>query len=198
VNVVLKLLQAPNSSQSLMPAALVLNYPALDFRFTSWMTPAQLSILRAEHKKSSSHISGLAEQKDHFAHKSPLAVVSDAKVEHPRPRSQSVRHRTNWTDTHGGGARRRSLLFRPPVGSSEGTEEDGNEADSETNENMAATAPSVEECDMPIRARVQSPEPSILEKNSRKKPFETRLTMTSRVGYFQDKIISPSMVRPCI
>jgi len=33
------------------------------------------------------------------------------------------------------------------------------------------------------------------EKIVKKKPFETRLTMTSRVGYFQDKIISPSMMR---
>jgi hypothetical protein len=31
-----------------------------------------------------------------------------------------------------------------------------------------------------------------------KEPIGTRLTMTSRTGYFQDRIVSPSMVRPLL
>jgi hypothetical protein len=34
----------------------------------------------------------------------------------------------------------------------------------------------------------------VVKKKRRKAPIGTRMTMTSRVGYFQDRIISPSMV----
>jgi hypothetical protein len=34
----------------------------------------------------------------------------------------------------------------------------------------------------------------VIKKKRRKAPIGTRMTMTSRVGYFQDRIISPSMV----
>jgi hypothetical protein len=197
VNVMIKILEAPASSKLIIPTALVLNYPALDFRFTSWMTPAQLSILRAEHQKSSSHISGLAEQKDHFAHKSPLSVVSDGNKD--RKYSRSTKHRKSWIDTpptgQSGGARKRSLLFKPPITHTDSVDEDGNIADSETDSTVAGPS-KVEGSEKPLRARVKSPGPQISEvRAARKKPFETRLTMTSRVGYFQDKIISPSMVR---
>ena len=61
--------------------------------------------------------------------------------------------------------------------------------------------------DMPIEARVRfSPtvnridvpkalqEASESSENTIEAPLGTRLTMTSRTGYFQDRIISPSMV----
>jgi hypothetical protein len=51
------------------PLALVLNYAALDFNFTSWMSPAHLRVLRSE--QSSGNLPGLKElaaQKDHFQH----------------------------------------------------------------------------------------------------------------------------------
>lgn len=50
-----------------MPLALVLNYAALDFNFTSWMTEDNLRVLRAE--QSSGNLPGLrelADQKDHL------------------------------------------------------------------------------------------------------------------------------------
>lgn len=36
----------------------------------------------------------------------------------------------------------------------------------------------------------------VAKRRRKKAPIGTRMTMTSRVGYFQDRIISPSMVRP--
>jgi hypothetical protein len=52
-----------------LPAAMVLNYAALDFNFTSWMTADNLRVLRSE--QSSGNLPGmkeLAEQKDHLKH----------------------------------------------------------------------------------------------------------------------------------
>ena len=48
---------------------MVLNYAALDFNFTSWMTVDNLRVLRSE--QSSGNLPGLkelAEQKDHLKH----------------------------------------------------------------------------------------------------------------------------------
>ncbi len=76
-----------------LPLALVLSYPALDFNFTSWMTPSNLRVLRAEHEKSTTSLSSLlSQQKDHFAKKSPLSVVEDVRERrHQRQRSWAGR-----------------------------------------------------------------------------------------------------------
>ena len=76
VNVVVKILElrqlAPTSHHPIilpLPTAVVLNYAALDFNFTSWMTADNLRVLRSE--QSSGNIPGLkelAEQKDHLKH----------------------------------------------------------------------------------------------------------------------------------
>ena len=106
-----------------LPVALVLNYAALDFNFTSWMTPGNLRVLRIEteadehrprtrspavlKRQSSSYFHGsdgeedepeswasvLREAKDHLSHVSPLAVVGD---EYKRLK---LRRKKSWGDT---------------------------------------------------------------------------------------------------
>ncbi|KAG6867865.1 hypothetical protein C0993_010091 [Termitomyces sp. T159_Od127] len=75
VNVILKMLeneshpQIPVEPKLRRPVALVLNYAALDFNFTSWMSPANLRVLQSE--QSSGNLPGindLAAQKDHLQH----------------------------------------------------------------------------------------------------------------------------------
>lgn len=76
VGVVVKILElrhlAPTSHHPTiipLPTAMVLNYAALDFNFTSWMTVDNLRVLRSE--QSSGNLPGmkeLAEQKDHLKH----------------------------------------------------------------------------------------------------------------------------------
>ncbi|KAG6870088.1 hypothetical protein C0992_001055, partial [Termitomyces sp. T32_za158] len=74
VNVVLKMLendshQVHDEPKLRHPVALVLNYAALDFNFTSWMSPANLRVLQSE--QSSGNLPGindLAAQKDHLQH----------------------------------------------------------------------------------------------------------------------------------
>jgi hypothetical protein len=76
VNVVIRTLELRNLASSShqpinlpLPTAVVLNYAALDFNFTSWMSAENLRVLRSE--QSSGNIPGLkevAELKDHLKH----------------------------------------------------------------------------------------------------------------------------------
>ncbi|CAG8770543.1 1432_t:CDS:2, partial [Acaulospora morrowiae] len=73
-SVMYKILESPTKLPH--PTGLVLIYPCLNFNITCWMSPSQLSVIRAE---STHSIPGVLESKDHLSHKSPLAVVPDVK-----------------------------------------------------------------------------------------------------------------------
>jgi hypothetical protein len=76
VNIVNRILEHRNNFRSRgddaqfpLPVSLVLNYAALDFNFTSWMSAENLHVLQYE--QSSGNLPGLAElalQKDHLQH----------------------------------------------------------------------------------------------------------------------------------
>ncbi|KAF8518785.1 Alpha/Beta hydrolase protein [Gautieria morchelliformis] len=181
------------------PVALVFNYAALDFNFNSWMSPAHLRVL---------------------SHKSPLAVVNDVKAPHMRRGKSWTMALTLGNKSSVGRkpgpptlARTRSM-FKPKsnpfsTAMGEDAEEEGNVADEEDGEDEELP---VEERDKPIAQRVVFTEEAQREqqqaelseavaealnreRNATKAPIGTRLTMTSRTGYFQDRIISPSMMR---
>jgi hypothetical protein len=244
------------------PLALVLNYAALDFNFTSWMSPANLRVLRSE--QSSGNLPGIKElamQKDHLGHISPLSMVGDKRP--GRHGKNKLKRQSSWRDTLRGltnsGEEENEVLrlkSRPPgmelttsmpapssrtlIGRRERARtlpyaEDGGEladAESEDQEHSESDFNHLREEDRPIQARVRhvypqtspqtnSPLPtslSTLEKQQERlsvaiaeadsmastsggkekgkgEPIGTRLTMTSRSGYFQDRVISPSMVR---
>ena len=199
------------------PVALQLNYAALDFNFTSWMSPANLRVLQSE--QSSGHLPGLAEQKDHFKHVSPLSMVGDRR---PLRRRQSWRDtlRTLTSPAHERPPIRtrasspslrdiKGAAGRPPtLGSVDAaSEEAGSWADVEDDGELSA----IPDAQKPIQARVRfHPVVSQVESEAtpaadasaaaaeagapQQPPLGTRLTMTSRTGYFQDRVISPSMV----
>ncbi|EMD37855.1 hypothetical protein CERSUDRAFT_123688 [Gelatoporia subvermispora B] len=204
------------------PRALVLNYAALDFNFSSWMSHDHLRVLQSE--QSSGHLQGLVAQKDHFGHVSPLSMVGDR-----RP----VRRRRSWRDTirtlaspvterapplrarKSTSAIRSAHPVEPANGDKDdsyfesptklGADEGGNLADAEDDSGLAP----LREEEKPIQARVRfNPSVDRVEIDTppreavsadtdagQKAPLGTRLTMTSRTGYFQDRIISPSMMR---
>jgi hypothetical protein len=185
-----------------LPVSLVFNYPALDFNFTSWMTPQNLRVLRSE--QSSSNIPGLAEQKDHLSHRSPLSVVRDRKVRRNRSWTKSLTlSSTQTSPTH-----IKSLPFSGKSGSSTGREY--KDADASSSSDSDDTAYPMAEHDKPLSARVRFSVSDLAKQQAdlsqavekakeaadkvRKAPLGTRVTMTSRTGYFQDRIISPSMV----
>ncbi|GFZ46234.1 hypothetical protein JCM24511_04481 [Saitozyma sp. JCM 24511] len=247
-----------------LPVSVVLAYPALDFNFTSWMSPTNLRVLRTE--QSETHIPGLAAGKDHMRHKSPLAVVDDVESRSKRRgRKQSWGQTISSTLTRmttspeglkdaaskssptsplaSGWTRslRRSMSTRvagwlaptEPDGESPETTSEGGEAGSEASESdeeqgqagPSRAADKRKESDKALEERIKTPkeegtfnlvamtavaspvavmeefpledEPEAATQAKRKKkaPIGTRLTMTSRVGYFQDRTISPSMMR---
>ncbi|KAF5380497.1 hypothetical protein D9615_004574 [Tricholomella constricta] len=260
VNIILKMLEhehlpQPHDEPKLpQPVALVLNYAALDFNFTSWMSPANLRVLQSE--QSSGNLPGLSElaaQKDHLQHISPLSMVKDNKFS--AHRGKRLKRKGSWKDTFRGltssGDKGKELPSRHSTSAlktpnrrgsvshqreNDQTDGEGDLADAESDEDDDADEDYKhrKEEDRPIRARVRfnypqvtTPPPvslseSALEKQqqelsaaveaadsqasksiggkdlapeSGKEPIGTRLTMTSRTGYFQDRIVSPSMMR---
>jgi len=171
------------------------------------MTPANLRVLRAE--ASSGNIPGLEEQKAHTDHRSPLAVVSDVN-------ERRVRRRKSWgrLSLTGLASRlsassfedivtmsprlsKRPSLPRSKTGGSRPNA--GDEADDEFYP--------VEESEKAISERIlytaenKQSELEVVMEEEKTKALEaskartgTRLTMTSRSGYFADRIITPTMV----
>ena len=219
------------------PLSLVLNYAALDFNFTSWMSPDNLRVLRTE--QSTGDLPGMRElalQKNHLQHVSPLSMVGDHRV-----RTKRLKRHKSWKDAlqdlvgrsedlppkhhHHMDMKRKSSMksFEVPYDDHESW------ADSESEEGESKP---VREEDRPIEDRVRfvyqdasdtdglhpmlekqqeqlsaavtqanlkattlvsgSHDGKSMGKN--REPIGTRLTMTSRTGYFQDRIVSPSMV----
>ncbi|RPD59870.1 alpha/beta-hydrolase [Lentinus tigrinus ALCF2SS1-6] len=187
------------------PLALVLNYAALDFNFTSWMTPQNLRVLQTE--QSSGHLPLLPDQKDHLGHISPLSMVGDRRPRRRRSLRDTLRHltlpspkampplRTSHTSTD---VRRMYREDSRDEGGAMGDVED-----------ESPSCDRVSDQEKPLRARIRfNPQvdirPEIESPVSMEEaapsiettaPIGTRLTMTSRTGYFQDRIISPSMMR---
>ncbi|CAG8586775.1 245_t:CDS:2 [Acaulospora colombiana] len=122
------------------PTGLVLIYPCLDFDINCWMSPSQLSVIRAE---STHSIPGVLESKDHLSHKSPLAVVPDVK-------------KKRW---------RRSFS--------------GSREDERTIEERVQV---IEGHDVTDHDKIPRP------------VIGTRLAMTSRMSFFNDRIINPDLV----
>jgi len=249
VNLVIKIIEhnKPSLPQLPKPLALVLNYAALDFNFTSWMSPGNLRVLRSE--QSTGNVAGLKElaaQKNHLQHISPLSMVGDKRWNGSH--RKRLRRRTSWRDTlmgftsgtdKEGDGGKGSLVLKSrhststvkttsssPVsvtarrGQSQPqtskTEDISDFADAESEEDSEDFGQWKEE-DRPIQARVRHlydetgtrakpGENSLIGSEKRnesdanfgpgkvKEPIGTRLTMTSRTGYFQDRIIPPSMV----
>jgi acetyl esterase/lipase len=224
------------------PVAMILAYPALDFNFTSWMSPNNLRVLQTE--QSEVHIPGLVHGKDHLRHKSPLSVVDDVGKKPKRPAAKS---RKSWADsisaTFGIGMTPRTpgsktqpsspLTMTRPLSKRTESGWFASREENDSAEDMSDVSSSDDEyepsndrrrdADKSLAERVKTPgvfaderftdgilsmspqptvsaedgvlDPAIAQKPKAKAAFATRLTMTSRVGYFQDRVISPSMMR---
>lgn len=169
------------------PIALVLAYPALDFNFTSWMTPDHLRTLRTE--QSTSNIPGLEEGKDHMRHRSPLAVVDDREPTSPR-----IGRTKSWKKSI---MRLASTSTGSLLGLTTTDDEAEEQAEADKSLQDRVKTPFQEKSMESLQRELQRAVNSAEKKEGQiKAPIGTRLTMTSRTGYFQDRIISPSMVSP--
>ncbi|EKM54507.1 uncharacterized protein PHACADRAFT_123634 [Phanerochaete carnosa HHB-10118-sp] len=205
------------------PLALQLNYAALDFNFTSWMAPQNLRVLQSE--QSSGSLPGLIEQKDHFKHVSPLSMVGDRRpLRRQRSWRDAIRTLTSPKSERApplharasAPSRRVTKTPSPKLTgrSEEGATDPADEAGSLADEEDGADLSILPDEDKPIQARVRfhpvvnsleherppADAPSLSGSHEgpgedEQAPLGTRLTMTSRTGYFQDRIIAPSMMR---
>ncbi|MBW0525409.1 hypothetical protein O181_065124 [Austropuccinia psidii MF-1] len=225
-----------------LPVGILWMYPALDFNFTSWMSPENLRILRQD-QSSATLPEGILEAKNHLDHKSPLSVVND---------------RNHWKNNQNKGHRRkasrlsqsfanlpnmmanwkRALTPRVEKHQSEvelklddSQLDDGLEHNNDNHENdddddddddksTDIVPPTMEKEKSLVERVLYHEEESAQIRNSfdnnsqeltstheqaiksthsktrsEKKSFGTHLTMTSRTGFFNDRIISPSMMR---
>jgi hypothetical protein len=182
----LHILAQPASVRPPIPVAMVFAYPAFDFNFSSWMSPDHLRVLRQE---SSANLPGILEQKDHMSHRSPLSVVGDR-----RP----PRRKSSWSRSFGKMPFRSpsEMMKRLPSRSSRGDRTPDAEGEDEEYQ--------VEDQDKSLDERVlfrdteayqdlagmESPG-AMTPGPPNRGSFGTRLTMTSRTGFFNDRIISP-------
>ncbi|KAI9511164.1 Alpha/Beta hydrolase protein [Russula earlei] len=255
-----------------LPVAVLLSYPALDFNFTSWMTPSHSKVLREEteadenrqYSKSPSLLrrqsslfyssdddggrEGWAKElrgaKDHLSHANPLAMVNEDRKSSSPVRKKSWRDAfamgmtsltgpsTNALITRQSKSRRSYSQLHPQTthlsqgnleftdsSSEEGDDDDEHEDDrpidarirwqlppdynpdhlsfdrTSTFETLSPGGSGVQEIlntDVQARLAAERKRAASDRKNA---PIGMRLTMTSRSGYFQDRIISPTMMR---
>ncbi|PVG00364.1 alpha/beta-hydrolase [Serendipita vermifera] len=207
--VMFKILENPRPIQH--PCALVLNYACLDFNFGSWMTPANLRVLKAE--ASSENLAGVEEQKAHIEHRSPLAVVRDVSERRVKRRKSwgrlsltGLAPRLSASSMDESETPTRTFAKRPPITRAKtGPHRSlaGDEADDEfypmeehekpIAERALYTAESVRQKQSELEVVMEEEKTKALE--ARKARTGTRLTMTSRSGYFADRIITPAMMR---
>ncbi|GAA6014975.1 hypothetical protein JCM11491_002379 [Sporobolomyces phaffii] len=208
-----KLLEFRPETRPPRPVGLVYAYAALSFHFTSWMPASDLRVLRSE---SNPDVATLLKQKSHLEHRSPLSVVQDLEPraegsERKRPVVQ--RRKRNRTSSWGRGlvsnlpGSKSFASLRQHWGSSTsaGDERTG---DSDELEEVAVT----DERDKSLSERVlywNDEGQQELEKQveqdvgtkvngvDKKEGVldNTRLAMTSRTAFFNDRIISPPMCR---
>lgn len=233
--IMLRILEHPTGIPR--PVSIILAYPCLDFNYGSWMSPANLRVLRTE--QSETHIPGLIHGKDHMRHKSPLSVVEDVEPRRTRSRQKSwgqalgekipgltpapspaVEKKrppplspSTWTTSlpRNVSAKVNGWLGNEVAESGDELQSSENsDSDNDDAVTVKAGRDTRRDADKSLRERVKTPKvekrfelPPVVGTSTdapvpaprkKKAPVGTRLTMTSRVGYFQDRVITPSMV----
>jgi len=254
--VIIKILESKGLNLKL-PLALVLNYPTLDFNFTSWMSKDHLKVLRAEdtsgYLASGGRIDDMrVSEHEDYMHFNTLSMVGSDDRENRRGRSLSattgVRRNRSWVATlkdfavgdrsdgrtpivaRGSGSPQRLRLRRSTPSlkglhsgveglTSLGTESTpshfgrapprsktlpesqpsvtatGHDGKSSTKGEGSELTNGGGPANSNIRSLETRGDPFDDQDENRKASIgRGRLTMTSRTGYFQDRIIPPSMV----
>jgi hypothetical protein len=162
------------------------------------MSPGDLRLLRAQ--QSVGDLGAPAERKDHYTvRESPLSMVSDHRRPPRRRRSlrealrsplsaevspeRSTRLKTVKSEA--------SHLYRTSnVPGNENAATDGQDSKMNGGIEPSHLSQSILERQQMVHSR-----PTIAKQEGTRERLGTRITMTSRTGYFQDRIITPSMMR---
>lgn len=184
--VVMKLLELPEPSRPPLPIHLIWAYPALDFNLAAWMSPEHLAVLHRN--ESAVGVQAMSAQKDHLGHRGPLSVVPDDDPS----QSPTHRRRQSWTRSFAQLAR---LSRTTPAAGDDEAQDDPLTRDSYFRPGAA---------DKPLKDRVltwASPSPAstpgygLRDSVGPAESYTTRLTMTSRAAFVQDRILTPSTMR---
>ncbi len=207
-----------------LPTGVVLVYPALDFNFVSWLSADHLRVLRTEQSSNNiPRIREFAQRKDHLHHVSPLSMVPDRKPRKRVKRRSSwkdtIRGFTSTGEESILGSRPK--IVRSNTHTEDGSLADAESGDesfegyreedkpiearvkykydySETNGSILRTHSALErqqeEMALALKKADMKANQAFNGKGTKTGPIGTRLTMSSRAGYFQDRIVSPSMV----
>ncbi|KAG0148927.1 hypothetical protein CROQUDRAFT_40711 [Cronartium quercuum f. sp. fusiforme G11] len=205
------------------PVGMIWMYAALDFNFTSWMSAENLRVLRDDQSVAGLP-GGILEAKNHLEHQSPLSVVADrpkassSNGSRRHPRNDSLRKSfanlpskvATWTRGLTPKTERRKsdveLRISQPDEDKCSSESETSDSESRSMSREKSISERVlyHEEDSPGRSDSADIEdepgsevskPKTPKSGKNKKAFGTRLTMTSRTGFFNDRIISPSMMR---
>ncbi|GAA5910470.1 hypothetical protein JCM6882_007363 [Rhodosporidiobolus microsporus] len=212
--------QPPATALSL-PTALVFAYPALSFHFTSWMPSSDLRVLRSE---SHPDVASILRGKEHLDHRAPLSVVEDVErrssgSERGRPKVLRRKRTTSWgrglvrglpgsmsfAALRGAADEGASTGEQTPFGGAGGDDDEAEEVpitderEKSLSERVLWWDTSDEERQKELKEEVVKEAERLREEVEGKKGRgllgETRLAMTSRTAFFNDRIISPPMCR---
>lgn len=157
------------------------------------MSTDNLKVLRSE---SSGNISAVLKDREHLEHRSPLSVVAD--IERPRMKKK----RMSWSRSFSNLPRQSLPMSQSVTGSineKDQSEDDGaderDEQDKSLSERVVFWDSSQEATQAQLLETANRVGQEVLAKAAMRGPLETRLAMTSRTAFFNDRIISPPMVR---
>ncbi|RUO96737.1 Alpha/Beta hydrolase protein [Jimgerdemannia flammicorona] len=155
------------------PTGLIIIYPCLNFDISCWMSPNQLTLIRAESTAALEQLGGIMEAKDHHGHRSPLSVVPDVEK---RP----LWRRAWGVITGEKEVEKRVVYVGPGVvpGGWAGANANGN------GNGKYLAVQGQGQAQAPAKAR-----------NGPMRRKTSRLAMTSRMSFFNDRIITPELLR---
>jgi acetyl esterase/lipase len=154
------------------PEGVILIYPALDMNIGNWMTDEQMSLIRDRRvrKTNQSVVRRKSEDYRKLTPDTPLVSSDEDDPDHPTPDYMSSRTRRNTAVTPTAEA---ALVSSPTTVI--------HLSAAHTGQNMSSTA---------------AAQQAISE--SKPQPLKTRLAMSSMISYFNDRILSPEMMRAMI
>lgn len=193
------------------PIALVLNYPALNFAFTSWMKPDHLNVLRSQSEVNLQSVLPMrkgSKRRDsvgtdiHSHQRGESRSSARSKVI-----NKSYTSLANQAELHLAERARMAEVdpSSPPSDSPETMPERGwvgrIESDDVIKQASSLNPRQFEEDQRRaaqqrvLQEATEKMDSELSEKHSRSATVNTRLTLTSMAGYFQDRIMTQSMMR---
>ncbi|KAI7150793.1 lipase [Hortaea werneckii] len=157
-----------------LPEALVCIYPALDMNISNWMTDEQMALIKAPERRGTNQ-AVLRHKSDDYKRLTPDTPHGSDEFLNGQPASSAALRRTV--------SRSAKLLESEPT-----TNSPTSTTDADTPHTSAAHTVDT--------SATASKSPHSLP--TRPQPLRTRLAMSSMISYFNDRILSPEMLRAMI